>query len=103
MYRQIKVAVRYYLTTEITEQKMEESIDTVPNNHDEYNTGCSNCSSYSLLLLLCRKEHQQHSANCPYNNIKDPYKMTVGDVLELEKCAAKMFIVSYLHIVYSRN
>ncbi len=51
------------------------------------------------MYVYNRKEHQQHSSDCHFiNNIKDPYNITVGDVFELEKSAAKMFIVSHLHV-----
>ena len=42
----------------------------------------------------CSKEHKKHSPNCAFLKIKDPYKMTVENVLDLEKKALEQFIVS---------
>ena len=44
------------------------------------------------------KEHKNHSSSsaCPYLKIKDPYQITVGDVLKLEKRALQYAIVCYV-------
>lgn len=48
----------------------------------------------------CRTEHKQHQPSCPFLKIKDPYEITVGDILELEKAATENLIVRlYFSIV----
>ena len=44
--------------------------------------------------LPCRSEHKKHVPNCGFLKIKDPYKITVENVLDLEKKALETFIVS---------
>jgi len=39
-------------------------------------------------------EHKRHMPSCPFLKIKDPYDITVGDVLDLEKKAFEYAIVS---------
>lgn len=43
----------------------------------------------------CSAEHKSHVPSCPFLKIKDPYKMTVGDVLDLERKALECAIVSH--------
>ena len=46
-------------------------------------------------IIFVRQEHKDHSPDCPYiNKVKNPYTITVGEMLELEKSACKLFIVS---------
>ena len=47
-----------------------------------------------LTLFPCRSEHKKHVPNCGFLKIKDPYKITVENVLDLEKKALETFIVS---------
>lgn len=47
-----------------------------------------------ILFTCCREEHEKHSKQCSFiKTIKDPYLLTVGEMLELEKSSAKIFIV----------
>ena len=34
-----------------------------------------------------RKEHQRHSPDCPFLKVKDPYQITVGEMIDLEHAA----------------
>ncbi|XP_003392050.2 PREDICTED: baculoviral IAP repeat-containing protein 5-like [Amphimedon queenslandica] len=48
------------------------------------------------------EEHCAHSPNCYYlKKAKDPYKITVGDVIEMEKEAIKCYVVCLLCTVPS--
>ena len=44
-------------------------------------------------MHINRTEHKQNHPSCPFLKIKDPYNITVGDILELEKAAIENFIV----------
>lgn len=37
-------------------------------------------------------EHKRHSKDCPFLKIKNPYTITVGDILNLEKKAMEYYI-----------
>ena len=39
-------------------------------------------------------EHKRHSKDCPFLKIKNPYTITVGDILTLERKALEYYIVS---------
>lgn len=41
-----------------------------------------------------REEHKRHSPNCAYLKLKDPYKITFGEMLDLEKSACENYIKS---------
>ena len=47
-----------------------------------------------VIIFPPRAEHKQHRPDCPFLKIKDPYNITVGDILDLEKTATENFIVS---------
>jgi len=42
---------------------------------------------------LARAEHKKHKPACPFLKIKDPYHITVEDVIMLEKKALETYIV----------
>ena len=44
--------------------------------------------------LSRRAEHKKHVPSCGFLKVKDPYKITVENVLDLEKKALETFIVS---------
>lgn len=50
--------------------------------------------SLSVALCCCRAEHQRCKPSCPFLKIKDPYHITVKDMIELEKKALEAFVVS---------
>ena len=53
----------------------------------------------SVFKFVHRSEHARHVPTCPFiNTVKDPYTITVGDVLQLEKSAAELFIVRNDHV-----
>ena len=54
-------------------------------------------------LYINRTEHKQHHPNCPFLKIKDPYSITFGDVLELEKAAMENYIVRLIVKIYYNN
>ncbi len=45
-------------------------------------------------------EHKSHQPKCAFLKIKDPYAVTVGDVLDLEKAAISNFLVSHIEQQY---
>ena len=51
----------------------------------------------NLYSYVNRTEHKQYCPNCPFLKIKDPYNITVGDILQLEKAAVENFFVSTLY------
>lgn len=53
-----------------------------------------------LILLLFREEHKRCSPKCPFLKVKDPYNITVGDVLDLEKAAIDFHIVRSTIVEY---
>ena len=62
------------------------------------------CKHHLLLLFLpnvltrlfCDSmEHKKLSPKCAFLKIKDPYAITVGDSLDLERTAIRNYIVCY--------
>ena len=47
----------------------------------------------SIQLFTSSEEHKRHQPKCAFLKIKDPYAITVGQVLDLEKAAMENFIV----------
>ena len=45
-------------------------------------------------VCVIRSEHKKHVPNCGFLKIKDPYRITVENVFDLEKKALETFIVS---------
>lgn len=39
-----------------------------------------------------RVEHKKHSPKCPFLKLKDPYQITMGDVIGLEHAAIDYYI-----------
>ena len=54
--------------------------------------GLGTCTYMSLSLHS--DEHKRHSKDCPFLKLKNPYTITVGDILDLERKALEYYIVS---------
>ena len=58
-------------------------------------TTCTTVYACCFSLSPCSAEHKSHVPSCPFLKIKDPYKITVSDVLDLERKALEWAIVSH--------
>ena len=53
------------------------------------------CEAIIIIISFCSKEHKSNRPKCQFLKLKDPYAITVGEVLDLERAALQHCIVSW--------